>query len=315
MDIRIITEPDLGLTFRKDAENKKIDAQVLLGQETKTLENGGGGVTLKRVQNASEDCFVVVDVNENSQGPKQPELEFEEIALKKNEMNPTLFSPFELEGSHRYHERKINLTKLFKLKGTDFYLFGGELEEIVRPLPPNPVFRYIAPNDGVWGYSITESTRSFAFSYTNYHLTEGWDYQDGILENFPSEKYDHLFPEEGYRFYVEYDGVRREFKLVKVGNELELYDFETGNLLEGDVELGTYRKSFTSRTSDPGGGDDLLQDHNFETTLVIEFNRQRALISIKDKEGRSKPPQLHWTEPYDSYNTFYLDIVTIGRYD
>lgn len=42
MDIRIITEPDLGLTFRKDAENKKIDAQVLLGQETKTLENGGG---------------------------------------------------------------------------------------------------------------------------------------------------------------------------------------------------------------------------------------------------------------------------------
>lgn len=43
MDIRIITEQDLGPTFRKDAENKKIDAQVLLGQETKNVEIGGGG--------------------------------------------------------------------------------------------------------------------------------------------------------------------------------------------------------------------------------------------------------------------------------
>lgn len=229
-------------------------------------------------------------------------------------MNPTLFSPFELEGSHRYHERKINLTKLFKLKGTDFYLFGGELEEIVRPLPPDPVFRYIAPNDGVFGYGITGESRWFNFAYTNYHLTEGWDYEDRIVDRFPSEKYDHLFPEEGYRFYVEHNGVRKEFKLIKNGSKVDLYDNDTNTLLEGDVELGTYRKSFTSRESQPGGHDE-IQDHNFETTLVIEFNRQRALISIKDKEGRSKPPQLHWTEPYDSYNTFYLDIVTIGRYD
>lgn len=269
---------------------------------------------MKVAQEIDVDNVTIIINPQNKLQAVGSSLEFEEIALKKDEMNPALFSPFELEGSHRYHERKINLTKLFKLKGTDFYLFGGELEEIVRPLPPDPVFRYIAPNDGVFGYGITGESRWFNFAYTNYHLTEGWDYQDRIATNFHSEKYDHLFPEEGYRFYIEREGIRKEFKLIKNGSKVDLYDNDTNTLLEGDVELFPYSKTYTHYDFTPDG-QSVVTPYSYETVLYLVFDRENASFTVRDRENRYKHVQLHWSETYDTYGSFYIDAVSIGRYD
>lgn len=179
---------------------------------------------MKVAQEIDVDNVTIIINPQNKLQAVGSSLEFEEIAVKKDEMNPTLFSPFELEGSHRYHERKINLTKLFKLKGTDFYLFGGELEEIVRPQPPEPTIRTSDINNHIY------------FS----NRAEGLAYEDIIEESLENLK--HLFPTNGFKFEIvsNVDSLKKVFHIRLINEEFKLFDItnsEDGIEVVDKVEL------------------------------------------------------------------------------
>lgn len=179
---------------------------------------------MKVAQEIDVDNVTIIINPQNKLQAVGSSLEFEEIPLKHDEMNPTLFSPFELEGSHRYHEQKINITKLFRIKGADLYLFGGELEEIVRPQPPEPTIR---------------STGYYRHIYFS-NRTDGLDNEDiieGSLDDFK-----HLFPTNGFKFEIvsNVDSLKKVFHIRLINDEFKLFDItesEEGIEVVDKIEL------------------------------------------------------------------------------
>lgn len=268
---------------------------------------------MKVAQEIDVDNVTIIINPQNKLQAVGSSLEFEEIALKKDEMNPTLFSPFELEGSHRYHERKINLTKLFKLKGTDFYLFGGELEEIVKPLPPDPTVQYIK-----YGYSVTDGngTRIIQFNNDQEFSLDQEDRIQGQLDEFK-----HLFPESGFKFSITLktdSSKRKVFHIRLINDEYKLFDItesEEGIEVTDKVELFNYFETASWTELGPGGPEtDTHYNATTDTLLTLIVDDVNGFwFHIEDAEGRNTPPRLNpnlsWVS--GSFYTTYVNIEEI----
>lgn len=262
---------------------------------------------MKVAQEIDVDNVTIIINPQNKLQAVGSSLEFEEIALKKDEMNPALFSPFELEGSHRYHERKINLTKLFKLKGADFYLFGGELEEIVRPLPPNPIVQYIK-----YGYSVTDGDGSRVIRFDN-DQEFSLDQEDRIQGQL--DEFKHLFPESGFKFSItlKTDSSKRKiFHIRLINDEYKLFDItesEEGIEVTDKVELFKYYESASWVEPRP----DQDQTHFAETDTMLSLiidDINGFWFHIEDAEGRNTPPRLNPNSSWPTGN-FYTTYVNI----
>lgn len=272
---------------------------------------------MKVAQEIDVDNVTIIINPQNKLQAVGSSLEFEEIRLEYDDNSPisAIGGSYELEGSHRYHERRINLTKLFKLKGTDFYLFGGELEEIVRPLPPDPIVRVRNSSTGTW-YSM-EGDGSRLINFTNYSDELGdEDHISGNLSEFK-----HLFPESGFKFSITLktdSSKRKVFHIRLINDEYKLFDItdsEEGIEVIDKVELFNYFE--TASWTNPGpGGPETDEHYNVTTdtllTLII-YNINGFWFRIEDAEGRHTPPRLNPNSIWQTGNfyTTYVDIEEI----
>lgn len=269
---------------------------------------------MKVAQEIDVDNVTIIVNRQNKLQAVGSSLEFEEVLLEYDNSSPitAIGGSYELEGSHRYHERKINLTKLFKLKGTDFYLFGGELEEIVRPLPPDPTVKYRNGENGVW--YVAEGNGSRTINFTNFS-TE-LDYEDHIEGNLSEFK--HLFPESGFKFSITLktdSSKRKVFHIRLINDEYKLFDItesEEGIEVIDKVELFNYFETASWTNLGPGGPE--TDEHYNETTdtllTLIVDDINGFLFHIEDAEGRHTPPRLNPNLPWQTGN-FYTTYVNI----